>query len=104
MKSAQVPLRFAVAIAVAGGVMLAARLLPVAAWLGEVQSWVRGSGPSGYVLYALIYAIAGLFFSSLVLSLGAGALFGPFAGTLVVLAGATSAATIAFLLARTVLR
>lgn len=104
MKKDIVSLRIALGIAAVGGLILAARLLPVSAWIAAMQAWVRSTGPSGYVLYALIYAIAGLFFSSLVLSLGAGALFGLFAGTLVVLVGATSTATIAFLLARTVLR
>jgi uncharacterized membrane protein YdjX (TVP38/TMEM64 family) len=104
MKKDIVSLRIALGIAVVAGLIIAARLLPVSAWIAALQTWVRGTGPSGYVLYALIYAIAGLFFSGLVLTLGAGALFGTFAGTLVVLAGATSAATIAFLLARTVLR
>ena len=104
MKKDIVSLRIALGIAVVAGLIIAARLVPVSAGIAALQTWVRGAGPSWYVVYALVYAIAGLFFSSLVLSLGAGALFGPFAGTLVVLAGATAAATIAFLLARTVLR
>jgi uncharacterized membrane protein YdjX (TVP38/TMEM64 family) len=58
----------------------------------------------GYVVYALGYAIAGVFLPASILTIGAGALFGVFAGTIVVAIGATGAATLAFLLARTVLR
>jgi uncharacterized membrane protein YdjX (TVP38/TMEM64 family) len=66
--------------------------------------WVRGLGALGYIVYALGYAIAGLFLPASVLTIGAGALFGVIGGTVVVVIGATLAATIAFLLARTVLR
>lgn len=97
-------LQIAIGIAVITGAIAATRLLPVAAWLRDVQTYVRDAGPSGYILYVLVYAIAGLFFSGLVLTIGAGAIFGTIGGTLVVLAGATLTATIAFLLARTVLR
>jgi uncharacterized membrane protein YdjX (TVP38/TMEM64 family) len=66
--------------------------------------YVRGLGALGYVVYALGYAVIGLFAPASILTIGAGALFGVVGGTIVVLVGATLAATIAFTLARTVLR
>ena len=97
-------LQIAIGIAVIAAAIVATRLLPVGAWLTGFQAYVREAGPIGYVAYILMYAVVGLFFSGLVLTIGAGAIFGAFGGTIVVLIGATLTATIAFLLARTVLR
>ncbi len=66
--------------------------------------YVRGLGALGYVVYTLGYAVIGLFVPASVLTIGAGALFGVIGGTIVVVIGATLTATLAFLLARTVLR
>ena len=66
--------------------------------------YVRGLGAVGYIVYTLGYAIIGLFVPASVLTIGAGALFGVVGGTIVVMIGATLTATIAFLLARTILR
>jgi uncharacterized membrane protein YdjX (TVP38/TMEM64 family) len=93
-----------VVAAVAAFVMLV-RLLPVAGWLEQFKGWVQGQGAIGYVLYALVYMICCVFLvPGIALTLGAGAIFGFAAGSLVVLVGATLGATAAFLLARTVLR
>jgi uncharacterized membrane protein YdjX (TVP38/TMEM64 family) len=66
--------------------------------------YVQGLGAMGYVVYALGYAIIGLFVPASILTIGAGVLFGVVGGSIVVVIGATLTATIAFLLARTVLR
>ena len=66
--------------------------------------YVRGLGAIGYIVYTVGYAIAGLVVPASVLTIGAGALFGVVGGSIVVAIGATLAATIAFFLARTVLR
>ena len=66
--------------------------------------WVRHLGALGYVVYTIGYAIFGLVVPASVLTLGAGALFGFIGGSIVVAIGATLTATIAFFLARTVLR
>jgi uncharacterized membrane protein YdjX (TVP38/TMEM64 family) len=66
--------------------------------------YVRGLGALGYVVYTLGYAVIGLFVPASVLTIGAGALFGVVGGTIVVVIGATLTATLAFFLARTVLR
>lgn len=93
------------AIAVAVGFILLVRALPVAEWLAEFQAWVRGAGTVGYVLYALVYMLCCvLVVPALALTLGAGAIFGFVAGSIIALIGATLGATAAFLLARTILR
>jgi len=84
---------------------VAVRVLPVAHWLTQFQAYVRSAGAVGYIVYALVYAICVVFFvPATILTLGAGAIFGLAAGTLVVIVGATLGATLAFLLARTILR
>jgi uncharacterized membrane protein YdjX (TVP38/TMEM64 family) len=83
----------------------AVRLLPIAEWVAQFQTWVRGAGPLGYVAYVLAYIVCCIFIvPALALTLGAGAIFGFAAGSIVVLIGATLGATAAFLLARTVMR
>ena len=93
------------AVIALAAIVLAFRLLPVAAWLTSFQAWVRHLGPLGYVVYALMYAVcvAALVPASL-LTIGAGAIFGVVGGTIVVVVGATLGAMLAFFLARTVLR
>jgi uncharacterized membrane protein YdjX (TVP38/TMEM64 family) len=78
--------------------------LQVGQWLRDFQTYVRTLGPIGYVVYALGYGIIGVFFPASILTLGAGAIFGVVGGSIVVAVGATIAATLSFLLARTVLR
>ena len=38
------------------------RTLPIAHWLTQFQAYVRGAGPIGYIVYALVYAICVVFF------------------------------------------
>ena len=86
-------------------VIVAIRTLPLAEWLESLKTWVSGAGALGYVVYVLAYAVCCvLVVPALALTLGAGAIFGFVAGSIVVLIGATLGATASFLLARTVLR
>ena len=92
-------------IALIAAAVIAVRMLPVAQWLEQFKAWVEGAGALGYVLYTLVYVVCCVFLiPALALSIGAGAIFGFAAGSIVVLIGATLGATAAFLLARTVLR
>lgn len=84
--------------------IIALWFLPIGPWLKTFQAYVKSAGPMGYVVYALGYALIALVFPGSVLTIGAGAIFGIVGGTIVVITGATLTATIAFLLARTVLR
>jgi uncharacterized membrane protein YdjX (TVP38/TMEM64 family) len=83
----------------------AVRLLPVAEWIAQFQTWVRGAGPLGYLAYVIAYIVCCIFIiPAIAMTLGAGAIFGFAIGSIIVLIGATLGATAAFLLARTVLR
>jgi uncharacterized membrane protein YdjX (TVP38/TMEM64 family) len=84
--------------------IVALKFLPIGPLLMRFQAYVKHAGPIGYVLYALGYAVIALLFPGSILTIGAGAIFGIVGGTIVVLIGATLTASIAFILARTVLR
>jgi len=98
-------LKLITALALLIAFVIAVRMLPLGEWIAQFQTWVRGIGPAGYVVYAVAYAICCvLIIPALALTLGAGAIFGFVKGSLVVIVGATLGATLAFILARTVLR
>ncbi|MEM9802834.1 MAG: TVP38/TMEM64 family protein [Planctomycetota bacterium] len=87
------------------GLVLVARALPVDEWLAAVSSRVESFGPWAPLAYGLFYIVAALaFVPGSAITIGAGALFGLFKGTVVVSIASTTAAAIAFLLARTLLR
>lgn len=68
-------------------------------------TWVAGLGPWGPAALAGLYVVACvLFLPGWILSLGAGALFGPLVGTVAVSAGATLGSAAAFLIGRHVAR
>lgn len=93
------------AIAIIVAIVVLVRTLPVAEWLESFKEWVQDKGALGYVLYALVYiACCVLIVPALALTLGAGAIFGFVAGSIVNVIAATCGATLAFLLARSVLR
>jgi uncharacterized membrane protein YdjX (TVP38/TMEM64 family) len=94
-----------IVIAVIAAVVILFKTLPVKDWLVAFQGYVKGLGFAGYVLFAVVYALCCvLFVPASILTLGAGAIYGQWVGTGVVLCGATLGATLSFLLARTVLR
>lgn len=98
-------LKAIVAIAIVAAFVVAIRAFPIALWLEQFKVWVQGMGILGYVLYVLVYMLCCvLLIPAFALTLGAGAIFGFVAGSIVVLLGATLGASLAFLLARTVLR
>ncbi len=80
-------------------------LAPAADWTGLVEEWVENSGIFGVVVFALIYIVATLLLlPATVLNIAAGALFGLAWGVGVVMASSMTAALLAFLIARHVLR
>jgi uncharacterized membrane protein YdjX (TVP38/TMEM64 family) len=93
--------RVAVAITAVVAVALAARLLPIVALLHAFQDRMSGLGVVGLVLYAVVYVVAAvLFVPGSVLTLGAGLAFGFWRAFFVVSAASTTAAALAFLIAR----
>jgi uncharacterized membrane protein YdjX (TVP38/TMEM64 family) len=88
------------AVGVAALILLS-RSLPLGAWLASFQTWVEGLGFAGMALYALLYAVVTVLLGpAWLLTLGAGFSFGLLRGVLVVWAGATVGAALAFLIAR----
>ncbi len=66
-----------------------------------LEAWVTGFGPWAPAVFICAYVLATVFFlPGLLFTLAAGALFGPWYGTLYSLIGATAGATIAFMVAR----
>ena len=98
-------LKAVAAVVLIAALVIAVRLLPISDELTRLQRWVRGQGATGYVVYAVVYAVCVVFLvPASVMTIGAGVIFGVIPGTLVVICGGTVGATIAFLLARGVLR
>ncbi|MEA2163321.1 MAG: hypothetical protein QOK37_1448 [Thermoanaerobaculia bacterium] len=97
--------KIAAALLIIAAIVIVFRILPVADWLRAFQTYVRGLGALGYVLYIAVYAVCVVaFIPASILTVGAGAIFGFVGGTIVVVIGATLGAALAFLLARTVMR
>jgi uncharacterized membrane protein YdjX (TVP38/TMEM64 family) len=85
----------------AAGVLAAGRLLRVASWTKELEGWISGLGAAGYAAFYGVYVVGALLFvPGSALTVAAGFLFGLARGTAIVSAAATSAAGLAFLIAR----
>jgi len=97
----KIPWNWIAAAAAALFLVAAGKLLPIGAWLQGVGEWISGLGPIASVLYGVFYVIAVLLFvPGLPLTLGAGYLFGFLWGTILVSIASTTAAGLAFLIAR----
>lgn len=93
-------------VAVLGALFALFRLLPVGHWIEAFKYWVEGQGAFGFVAFAVVYIAVSLVPGgpAALMTLAAGAVFGFLAGTVVVSVASTTAATLAFLLARTLLK
>lgn len=92
-------------VAAATAVVAVIALLPVGEWIPRLVEWIKGAGVVGALAYAATYVVATvLLLPASLLTLGAGFAYGPLAGTLLVSPVSVTAATIAFLLGRTVAR
>jgi len=80
-------------------------VLPVKDWIREFINWVQQLGAVGVVVFIIAYAIATvLFLPGWIFTVSAGLIYGVFGGTLVALTGAVIGASLAFLVARYLLR
>ena len=88
------------------GLIVAFRLLPVDSWIERLKVFVAAQGALGYGAFAALYVVVSLVPGGPAsgMTVAAGAIFGLGWGTLVVSVSSTTAATLAFLLARTLLR
>jgi uncharacterized membrane protein YdjX (TVP38/TMEM64 family) len=83
------------------GLLILARVLPVADWLFKFNDRVAHLGLLGVLLFMLVYVAATvLLFPASILTIGAGFIFGVVSGTLIVSIAATAGAALAFLTAR----
>jgi len=104
-KAGSSPWRWIVLGVVVVALFVATRVLPVGEWLRGFQSWVAHQGIWGGVIYGIVYTVAVLLFvPGSVLTIGAGLVFGLLWGTVIVSIASTSAAALAFLIARYVAR
>lgn len=92
-----------------GALVALVALVALGWWLRDlvvpVLEWVRGAGAAGMAGYVLAYVVACvLFVPGLVLTLGAGLVYGVAVGAPLAWTGATLGSTAAFLLGRTVAR
>jgi len=100
-KARRLPIKWILLAVVIAGLLLAARLLPVASWTKQLEGWISGLGLAGYLAFYLIYVLAALLFvPGAALTIAAGFLFGLLRGTAIVSAASTTAAALAFLIAR----
>jgi len=85
--------------------MILVNTFPLTRWVGSFIQWVQALGTGGVVIYAVFY-VAGvvLFFPGIILTAGAGLLYGVVLGTLIVSPASVLGATLAFLIARYVAR
>lgn len=83
------------------GLFAAARLLPLDTWLQGMKGWVESFGPLAIAVYIAIYVVGALLFvPGSALTLAAGPLFGLGWGVVAVSIASTTAAALAFLIAR----
>src|SRR6267143_1520265 len=87
------------------GLSVLAKVLPVRSWIASLIDWVQQLGPLGVIVFILAYALATvLFLPGWIFTVSAGLIYGVVVGTLVALTGAIIGATLAFLIARYLLR
>ncbi len=90
---------------IVGTLIVVSIIWPVAEWMQFFIVWVKASGVWGIMAFAVIYILATvLFLPGSILTLGAGFIYGPYWGTLLVSPVSVLAAFIAFSLARGKLR
>lgn len=84
---------------------LAWELVPLTAWAQQLIAWIQNLGPSGYIVYTVIYLLATLLVIPLTpLTIGAGFAFGFSTALPLTLSAATIGAATAFLLSRCIAR
>jgi uncharacterized membrane protein YdjX (TVP38/TMEM64 family) len=97
----RVPWRVLAAAGVVAALFAASRVLPLERWITSFQRWVEGLGAWAPVIYGAVYVAATLLLvPGALLTIGAGLVFGVVRAALLVLASATIAAALAFLVAR----
>ena len=93
--------RLLIAALVLAALVLGARLLPFREGLDAFGRWLEALGPAGYTLFIAAYALVTvLMMPAVLMMIAAGYFFGLATGVVLVSAGATLGASLAFLIAR----
>lgn len=93
--------KWAVFVLIIGCLVCVFVAFPIEEWLRTQLDGFEALGPIGYLWFVLMYIIATVAgFPASILTLGAGAVYGVFIGTIWVIVGATLGATSAFLVGR----
>lgn len=93
--------RLAVFILVVLALFTAGFFLPVREWFADFRDWVEQQGAWGAVWFGLVYVVCTvLFVPGSILTLGAGAIYGPVWGTVLISLASTTGAACAFLVGR----
>ena len=101
MKRQGLHFRIAAALIFIAGLIAALVFLPIKSWLVRFIGWIRGFGPAGSILYGAVYVLGTvLLVPGTALTAGAGLIYGPWIGTLIVSPASVLGATLAFLIAR----
>jgi len=96
-------IKFLILLVFVGGAFFLVRYLGLGRYLDQevMREWIGGFGVWGPLVYMLIYALApSLMLPGLPITVVGGVLFGPFWGIVYVTIGATTGATLAFIIAR----
>ena len=97
--------KWIIVVLVIGILSVLSAVLPVKEWIRDFISWVQSLGPIGVVVFIVAYALATvLFLPGWIFTVSAGLIYGVFAGTAIALTGAVIGASLAFLVARYLLR
>lgn len=95
------PLRLAAFIVVVAMLFIAGFFLPVGEWFTDFRDWVEQQGAWGAIWFGLVYVVCTiLFVPGSLLTLGAGAIYGPVWGTILISLASTTGAACAFLVGR----
>ncbi len=93
--------RIVAAAAAAAALLAASRSLPFGDWLADFGAWIAGLGALGVALYAAAYVgVTVLMLPAVLMTVGAGFLYGLVPGAAVALTGATAGCAASFLIAR----
>ena len=93
--------RLVAATLAAAALVAAGRRLPFGDWLAVFGGWIAALGALGIVLYAAAHVgVTLLMLPAVLMTIGAGFLFGLVPGTAIALAGATAGCAASFLVAR----
>ena len=97
--------RAALALLIAAAGLALGLVLPVDDWLLALAGWLRDAGAAGSVTFGAIYVVGTVaLFPGSLLTLVAGFVYGPLAGTLIVWPAATLGSVSSFLIGRYVAR